>query len=194
MTIALGIIIQIVQFVLATVLDKDSSIKIFIADFSNKLAWTYVVCASIALAAAITKNSAKTGLAGLVAAPVGLYLATIVHKAVLKELAVSTVAEGGAFVLVPVIIKAIEYAILGIVFAYLRKNQKSLFQFMFTGFAAGVFFGTCQVVYKFSGLLQPLSIANILSMGLNELIIPVGCSIIIFASEILSKRVKIQGT
>ncbi|MEP7171260.1 MAG: hypothetical protein ABI855_17965, partial [Bacteroidota bacterium] len=66
MTIVLGIAIETAQFILLLVLDNDSPVKLFIADFTSKVTWTYIVCAAIALATVLTKDQVKTGLAALV--------------------------------------------------------------------------------------------------------------------------------
>lgn len=189
MTIALGVAIEVAQYILLLVLQNGSPLKQFIADFAGKVTWTYIVCAAIALATALTGSMAKTGLAALVSVPVGLYLATIIHKQALSKFGLDT-AIAGSFSFVPVAIKALEYGILGILFPLFIKKGKSFSHFILTALAAGIIFGMCQVIYKISSAAAEIPLAKLLPLFLNELIIPVGCSCIIYASKVLALNLK----
>lgn len=189
MTITLGIVIESSQFILAVTLDNDSRIKLFIADFTSKFSWTYIVCTAIALANALTKNAVKTGLAGLISVPIGLYLAMILHKAALNGMDLDE-AAAGKFLIVPVMIKAVEYALLGIFLVFLINNNKKFSHFVFTGLLTGIFFGMCQVIFKTNSTPAAIPFIKLLPLCLNELIIPVGCSIIIYSSDVLAGKLK----
>lgn len=189
MTIVLGIAIETAQFILLLVLNNDSPVKLFIADFASKVTWTYIVCAAIALATALTKDQLKTGLAALVSVPVGLYLALIIHKQALTKLGLDT-AVAGKFLFIPVLIKALEYGILGILFPLLIKKNKSFSIFILTGFSAGIIFGLCQVIFKIYSTAAAIPFIKLVPLCLNELIIPVGCSFIIYSSKVLIDKLK----
>nr|MBK9651905.1 hypothetical protein [Bacteroidota bacterium] len=189
LTIALGIAIEISQYILLLILNNDNPLKQFIADFAGKVTWTYIVCTAIALATALTSNQVKTGLAALLSVPVGLYIAQIIHKQALSKFGLDT-AIAGNFSFIPVAIKAIEYGALGMLFPYFIKQEKKFPLFILTGFLAGIIFGLCQVLYKIYSTPAQIPFIKLLPLCLNELIIPIGCSCIIYASKVLTMHLK----
>jgi len=57
------------------------------------------------------------------------------------------------------------------------------------GLVAGIFFGGALVALKAIGAAEPLPTVDIVSQAINELLFPVGCSLVIFCAEALGERV-----
>jgi hypothetical protein len=147
------------------------------------------VCTAKSLATALTSHQVKTGVAALVSVPLGLYIAQIVHKQALSKYGLDT-AIAGSFSFIPVAIKAIEYGALGMLFPLYIKQKKKFSHFILTGLSAGIIFGLLQVIYKIQSAPAQMPFIKLLPLCLNELISPIGCSCIIYASKVLTMKLK----
>ncbi|MEP7273889.1 MAG: hypothetical protein ABI882_20480, partial [Acidobacteriota bacterium] len=133
-----------------------------------------------------------SGLIGLLAAPSAFIFAKSVHGVVAQSL---DLPVGGASI-PPVwavaLIKGIEYAVLGFVVGWIGKQLWSLrrtaISHVSVGLIVGLLFGGTLVLLSYYMPVKTPAIAAILPKALNEVIHPMGCAIVVFASEIFSRR------
>ena len=62
------------------------------------------------------------------------------------------------------------------------------------GLAVGVFFGGLILVFTSLQASNPLSTAELISRSVNEILFPVGCSLVLFSAEALGKSAASETT
>lgn len=185
MAILLGLLIEAVLLILANVFSTYSGIKPFVADLVQKISWSMIVCVAIALGTAASKlQGAAMGLLGLLAAPIAFLLARGLHKGANQALGLADLPALPVHPLVVGLIKGVEYACLGFGAAWLTKRAWGGFiAHAGLGFTAAVIFGGAILA-----ILQPPWPARFMAVAANELIFPVGCSLVLCAAETLGKK------
>ena len=87
------------------------------------------------------------------------------------------------------ILKAIEYACLGAALGWIGgRLWGGALAHVAVGFAAGIFFGGAIVAATYWTSPEPPAAADLIVRGFNELLFPVGCSLVIFSAQALGKR------
>lgn len=193
MSIVLGIGLEILLLLIAAGYGTFTTLQPFAADLVQKITWASVVCVGLALGNTAAKFRPQlTGVAGLVAAPFGFGAARALHKSAEKALGLAGAAAGGPSPLLLAGLKAAEYAALGLMIGWLSKKNWGFITYVTAGVGIGVIFGGTILGfmdwYSPKGLSGPLLLSRIV----NEFLFPVGCSVILFAAENLSKRIVIQ--
>jgi hypothetical protein len=131
------------------------------------------------------------GLAGLFSASVAFRIARAVQKGVAAALGVAPAAAKGPSPLVLGMIKAVEYLCLAAILAWMiKRKERGAAAHAAVGLTMGLFFGGIALGYTYWTNFQLFSAADAVSRGLNELLFPVGCSLVLFATEVWSKRWK----
>ncbi len=128
------------------------------------------------------------GLLGFLAAPAAFEVSRVFHKGTLEALA----ASGGADALSPLLvalIKGLEYGCLGMALAWLgRRPWGGAFAHAGVGLAVGLVFGGLILWLLLGSSPQPPA-AEIISRGANEVLFPVGCSLVLFSAKAVGERV-----
>ncbi len=57
-----------------------------------------------------------------------------------------------------------------------------------TGLAIGIIFGSAIIAYTQATAPVPLGTEDLVSRGINEIIFPVGCSLVLFTATAMGKR------
>lgn len=190
LSIALGIVLEILLLVLAAYTGTGGTTpKPFISDLAQKVSWSFIVCVGLAFGSTASKaRSGVMGLLGLISAPLGFNVARFVHKGVNEALGVAGTA-GGASVFLIATLKGIEYAVLGAILGWVTRRQGGLGLHLGAGAAVGLTFGVAIVTLLARAAANPLGPVDLASRGINEVLFPVGCSLVLYASEALSRRV-----
>ena len=190
LSILLGIGMECLLLLASAGFHAFPAARAVIADFAQKIAWSYFVCVGLAFGAVSSKRSIPAmGFSGLVSAPGAFYLAKGLHKGLLEALSVSGPAAGipGAFQLAS--IKAAEYACLGMLVGWIGKqawgNGK---MHAITGLALGLVFGGFIIYLTLQGAAKPPAPAVLVSKGINEVLFPVGCSLVLYAAGALARK------
>ncbi|HEX4952402.1 MAG TPA: hypothetical protein VF017_03270 [Thermoanaerobaculia bacterium] len=161
-----------------------------VADLAQKISWSFLVCVGVALGTAIRRaQPAAMGALGLISAPLAFTAAKGVHKGVSEALGLSAVALA-ASPLVIAGLKALEYCVLGFVLGKLAKKGLGLKGYLGVGALAGLSFGTLIVIVLNRASPPPVAAATVVTRGINEMLFPIGCSLVIYAAEVLAKRIK----
>ena len=58
-----------------------------------------------------------------------------------------------------------------------------------TGLIVGIVFGGAIVAFTYLNAPEPLAAADLVSRGVNEIVFPVGCSLVLFSATAVGKRV-----
>lgn len=191
MAVALGFLIECVLLLLAAIGGSVTSLAPFLADLVQKVSWSAVVCVGLAFGKAVSKASpGLTGLAGLLAAPTGFTVAKALHKGAGSALgiAAATVTAPSPFVIAA--LKAVQYLCLGIAAAWLvRRGRASFGRHLLAGLGVGaVFGGVILMLIVTAAGPGALSLTAFLGRAVNEILFPVGCAAVLYASEVLAKR------
>ncbi len=130
------------------------------------------------------------GILGLLAAPLAFTLSRSIHQGAVKTLEIAGSGAGAPPVLVLATLKAIEYACLGVAIGWIgRRPWGGAVAHVATGLAVGIVFGGTIVALTYRMSPDPLAAADLISRGTNEILFPVGCSLVLFAATALGRRV-----
>jgi hypothetical protein len=163
----------------------------FIADTVKSVSWSVFVCVGLAVGTAITRARVPImGLLGLLAAPAAFEVSRALHKGTIEALALSGGADaGGTSTILLAVIKGLEYGCLGLMVGWIGSRAwGGAAAHIGAGLAVGTVFGgsVLGIVY---GLDQaPFTTADLLSRGVNELLFPVGCTLVLFSAKALAER------
>ncbi|HZS07047.1 MAG TPA: hypothetical protein VFD58_19580 [Blastocatellia bacterium] len=178
---------------LLTGMDRYSGVKPLVASLAQKISWSVLVCLGLAFGKGATKLLAVplTGLAGLLAAPTAFTVARSLHKAAAEALKLAPAAATPS-PLTLALVKGIEYGLLGLAVGWIGSRSlsrgRSAAAHLATGLAVGAVFGGTMLLVASSGAPQPRDTVALLSLGVNEIIHPVGCAMALFAAEALSQK------
>lgn len=190
LSIGLGLLLEILLLVLAAFAGTAGSTpKPFIADLFQKVSWSFIVCVGLAFGTTASKARAGVmGFLGLVSAPLGFGIARAVHKGV--EQALGMAAAGGAFPFLIAIVKGIEYGVLGAALGWLSRKvgKANLGAHVGTGAAIGLTFGSAIVMLLVRAASTPPTSVDLAARAINEVLFPVGCSVVLYAGEAMGKR------
>jgi hypothetical protein len=190
LSIGLGLLLEVVLLILAAYADAaGASPKPFVADLAQKISWGFIVCAGIAFGSTASKaREATMGLLGLLSAPAGFAVARAVHKGVGAALGLAGPASAGGFPFLIAGLKALEYGLLGAAIGWIGKKAWGLGAHVLTGALIGLTFGGVILWALAAASPGPDPLVTLLSRGVNELLFPVGCSLVLYASGVFARR------
>ena len=193
LAIALGIAMEGLLLLLGAELGKSLRLESIVADLIRNVSWSAFVCVGLAVGTAVTKARVPVmGLLGLLAAPSAFEVSRALHKGTLEAMSVT---GGGGDVLSPMlvgVIKGLEYGCLGLAVAWVSRHPwGGVAAHIAVGLVVGLVFGGT-IIALTMGSTPPPPAADALSLGVNELIFPIGCSLVLFSAEALGKRMTIQ--
>jgi hypothetical protein len=188
LAILLGLAMQVLVLASAAVFGKAGSSGQILANTLQTISWSTFVCVGIAIGAAVSKlQVGATALAGLISAPLAFNIARLVQRGVSTALHMPS-AGGGPSPLVLGAIKALEYGVLGAMVARLAPRRKGGYAYAAAGFCVGAVFGGTTVGYTYS--VTHGTVADLLPRAINEILFPLGCSLVLFASEAVGRHMK----
>ncbi len=189
LAIALGFAIEGLILVSAVVSGGALAARPFTADLVQKVSWSFIVCVALAVARTAARAAGPLiGLAGLLAAPLGFAVARGLHKGASQALGLVAAGAPGPSPVLVAAIKGCEYAALGLlVYWVARKSWGGVGAHAAVGAAVGLLFGGPLLALSL-GALPELTASVVLARGINELIFPIGCALVLYASDTLGKR------
>lgn len=190
MSILLGLVLEALLLILAAAFKNAQSAGPVIADLVQKVSWSSLVCVGLGVGTAAAKvRPVVMGLLGLLSAPLAFGAARTLHKSAQQALSISGAAGGGPSPWTLALIKAAEYAFFGLIIGWIaRKHWGGLRAHLGVGFATGLIFGGAIVGLMARSAATPLSTYALCSRGINELIFPMGCAVVLFAAQALAQR------
>jgi hypothetical protein len=190
LSIGLGLALEVLLLVLAAFTDTaGASPKPFVADLAQKVSWSFIVCVGLAFGSTAARaREGVMGLLGLVSAPAGFAVARAVHKAAKDALGAAGTVGAGASPLLIAGLKGVEYAVFGAVLAWVGKRALGLGSHLGAGLAIGLTFGAAIVAVTVQAATAPPTPVDLIAKSVNEVIFPVGCALVLYASEAMAKR------
>jgi hypothetical protein len=190
LAIFLGLFIEVLILIVVVSSGKFESMKPFVADVVRKVSWSMIVCVGLALGKSASRlRTPLMGLAGLLAAPTAFIFANALHKAASQALTITGGAQVGPSLVPLVIIKGIEYACLGGALGWIsRHSVRRALAYIIAGLGIGFLFGSMTLTLTHYSGSAPASSAALLSLAINEIIHPVGCSLVLMSAEALGQR------
>jgi len=189
LAVALGIAIEGSIVAAAALFGGSPGARPVSADLVQKVSWSLLVCVALAVARTASRATpvVMAGV-GLLAAPAAFAVARGLHKGVAQALGLAAVAATAPSPVVLALLKGLEYALLGLAIGWIaRKSWGGLAAHSAAGLAAGILFGVPVLVLTAAALPGQPAAAHA-ARAVNELLFPVGCALVLYASDTLGKR------
>ena len=189
LAVALGFAIEALILGSVALAGGSLTAKPFTADLVQKVSWSFIVCVALAVARTASKASGVLmGVAGLLAAPAGFAIARGLHKGASQALGLVAGAAPGPSPLLVAGIKGLQYAVLGLAIGWIAKKAwGGVTAHAGVGLASGLLFGGPLLALTFQALPQ-LAAATVVARTVNEIFFPIGCALVLYASDTLGKR------
>jgi len=186
LAILLGLLLQLALLLVAAGFGTAPSPGPLLAETLKTVSWSLLVCVGVALGRVAAKGQVPLeGVTGLLAAPLALTAANTVQKGVAEAVNAAGVPTGPAPLWV-LAIKAAEYACLGLALNWVgRRAWHSALGHLAVGLMIGVVFGVVFLAVVVQSAPTPLATPALVARGLNELLFPVGCALVVFIAEVL---------
>lgn len=189
LAILLGLGFEVV--LLAISVYGGSGTGTFVADLVKSVSWSVFVCAGLAIGTAIANARVPLmGVLGLLAAPLAFEISRVLHKGTVEALALSGGADApGTATFLLAAVKGVEYGCLGLLVGWVGgRAWGGAAAHVAAGLAVGTVFGGLILGLTFLPNPGAFSAADLLSRGINELLFPVGCSLVLFSARSLGER------
>jgi hypothetical protein len=189
LAVALGIAIEGLIVATSGIFGADLAARPVTADLVQKVSWSLLVCVALAIVRTASRgHEVWMGLAGLLAAPAAFAVARGLHKGMAQALGLAVASAAVPPPALLATIKGVEYALLGLAIGWIAKRSwGGLGAHAAAGAAAGFLFGA--PVLLLTALAQPtLGAGALAARSVNELLFPIGCALVLYASDTLGKR------
>ena len=185
-SVLLGLVMEVLILVAALLLGTRPGVRAVLADTVQKVAWSTIVCLGLGIGTSAAKNAPPiAGVFGLVAGPIGFIVARTLHQGVSQALGVALGGTAHPSVAVLAILKGVQYGGLGHGLTWVGKRFGAhVIAYVATGLGVGVVFGGLTLV-----LMSPLATPALVARGINEMLFPVGCSLVVYSAKALEERV-----
>jgi hypothetical protein len=190
MSILLGITVECAVLAIRLAAGSAPSLSQSFVEFAGSVSWSTVVCSGIAIGTAAARQRDRVmGVLGFVSAPFGWAAAKGLQRGTQWMLGVPVDSVGLLVVQVGAL-KTVEYCLLGyLVGRMLLGGRSTLVRHACLGLAAGVVFGLSIVAVNIVHAPQHhLARAKLLGLVINELLFPIGCSMVLYFVGRLSDR------
>lgn len=189
LAVALGLVMDAVLIGIAAAYGEGGGAPALAGTVQN-VAWSVLVCVGVAvgLAAGRARPQAMAA-AGLLAAPMAFHVSRSLHKGALQALSAAGPAAGGLSPVALGLVKGVEYACLGAALGLISLRLRAgVLAHAAAGLAVGALFGTAILLLHLWAAPDPIPRHELASRSVNELLFPLGCSLVIFAAQALGRR------
>jgi len=184
-SILLGVATKALLFAGAAVFDSSHAGDQFAADLASRVSWSVIVCEGLGLGtAAIKSRFPAMGLAGLISAPIAFNVSRGARKGMSGFLE-AIQAAGSPSPVALALGKGFEYGCLGIALAWLGGHSKRRpLSYVAVGLTTGIVFGGVIFALNVAAAPSALAASAVFAWAINELLFPIGCSLVIFTAEL----------
>ena len=181
-SVLLGLVMEVLLLAAALILGSRPGARAVLADTVQKVAWSTIVCLGLGIGNAVAKNVPPVaGVFGLVAGPIGFVVAKALHQGVAQALGIALGGATHPSAVVLAVLKGLQYGGLGHGLAWIGKRAGGrMIAYIGTGLAVGVIFGGITLF-----LMLPLATTALIVRALNEVLFPVGCSLVVYSAKSL---------
>lgn len=189
LAIALGVAAEALLLLLGTGFGEAIGLKAAAADLVRNVSWSIFVCAGLAIGTAVVKARVPLmGLLGLLSGPLAFEASRVIHKGTLEALAVSGGGGGDVSPVLIAVIKGLEYGCLGIGIGWVSQRRwGGALAHVAVGLLVGVVFGGTRL-FLASGVVPAPPASELFAEGVNEVLFPVGCALVLFSATALGKK------
>lgn len=192
--ILLGLLLQLALLLAAAGFGSFAGLRPLVAETARSVGWSVLVCTGVAVGRVAAKGRPPLmGIAGLLAAPLALTVANTIQKGTAAALNIPEAA--GPAPLWVLVLKAAEYGCLAAALGWIgRRAWAGAPTYAAAGLLVGIVFGGAALTVVAQSAPTPLPPAALTVKGVNELVFPVGCALVVFAAEVLGKRLSPRRT
>jgi hypothetical protein len=190
LAILLGFVMEALLLLFTAGFGIFPGLKPIAADLVRQVSWSTIVCVGLALGTAVSNARAPLmGILGFLAAPLAFTISRSLHQGAVKTLEIAGSGVEAPPVLLLAILKALEYAVLGVALGWIgRRVWGGAMAHLTTGLLVGLVFGGTIVGLTYQMSPDPPTTAVLVSLAANEILFPIGCSLVLFAATALGER------
>jgi len=190
LSILLGVLVEVLLLAAASFGGKALHLGPVLAELAQKVTWSVLVCVGIAFGTAAAKaRSPVMGLLGLASAPVAFNAARAVHKGMSHALSAAAAMAPGPSPILLALLKAVEYGFLGSTIGWIgRRSGAGLAAYAGAGTVIGLTVGALTLLLLGHADLAPTPASTVVARGIDELLFPVGCSLVLYAADRVGGR------
>ncbi|HEX2181308.1 MAG TPA: hypothetical protein VHH10_03415 [Rubrobacteraceae bacterium] len=190
LAILLGLGMEVLLLVLGGAVGDVLGVGPIVADFVRNITWSVFVCVGLAVGTAVAKARVPImGALGLFSAPLAFEASRVFHKGTLEALAVSVPGGEELSPVLIAVVKGIEYGCLGLGVGWVSQRPwGGAAAHVAVGLLVGLVFGAVRIALT-STVTPPPPATDLFVEGINEVLFPVGCALVLFSANVLGKRV-----
>jgi hypothetical protein len=190
LAVLLGFVMEGVLLLLGVGLGNLFGLGPLVAGLVKNVSWSVFVCVGLAVGTTVSKARVPAmGISGLLAAPLAFEVSRVLHKGTLEALAASGGGGDGVSPFLVAFVKGLEYAVLGMAIGWVgQRPWGGAAAHMGIGLAVGLAFGGTILALTMGSTPQPPP-TDLITQGVNEVLFPVGCSLVLFSAGALGKRI-----
>jgi hypothetical protein len=186
LAILLGMAMEVLLLV-GSAFGDFPGLRTFVADLVKNVSWSLLVCAGLAVGTTVSKI--RVPLVGFLAAPFAFEVSRVLHKGTLEALSVEGIFAAGPSPLLLALIKGVQYGCLGLVIAWIgRRAWGGILAHAATGLVVGMLFGGAILGLEYGSAAASLTAATLLPDAVNEIVFPVGCSLVLFSLKFVGEK------
>jgi hypothetical protein len=189
LAILLGLGMEVLLLVLGGAVGDVLGVGPIVADFVRNITWSVFVCVGLAVGTAVAKARVPLmGFLGLFSAPLAFGASRVFHKGTLEALAVSVPGGEAVSPVLIAVVKGIEYGCLGLGVGWVSQRPwGGAAAHVAVGLLVGLVFGSVEIAL--ASTVAPLPpLPDLLVEGINDVLFPVGCALVLFSADALGKR------
>jgi hypothetical protein len=186
LAIGLGLGAELLFVALMALSGTTIAVAPVLADLVQKVSWSMLVCGGLALGALVGgPRPGPLGIAGLFASPLAFAVARALHRGISATIGLPL--PGGPSPWTLATVKAVEYGVLGLLAGWLATRGRGAGAYIAAGAVVGLVFGGFVLGLS---LTPPVAPAVLVPRLVNELVLPVGCVLTLFAAGCLAPRAR----
>ena len=189
LAILLGLGMEVLLLVLGGAVGDVLGVGPIVADFVRNITWSVFVCVGLAVGTAVAKARVPLmGFLGLFSAPLAFEASRVFHKGTLEALAVSVPGGEAVSPVLVAVVKGLEYGCLGLLVGWVSQRPwGGAAAHAAAGLLVGLVFGSVEIAL--ASTVAPLPpVPDLLVEGVNEVLFPVGCALVLFSANALGKK------
>ena len=191
LAILLGVVMEALLLLFAAGFGIFPGLETIATDLVRQVSWSTFVCVGLAIGTAVSQARVPLmGIIGVLAAPLAFSISRSLHQGTVKALEIAGAGSDTTPVLALALLKALEYGCLGAAIGWVGgRSWGGLGAHVAAGLVIGIVFGSAIVTLAYSTAPEPLATPDLVSRGVNEILFPVGCALVLFSATAVGKRV-----